>query len=48
MPSNQLFENYISRISNLKDRTQIEKEFYNGLSESLKHGKFKIFKKLIE
>ncbi len=48
MPSNQLFENYISRISNLKDRTQIEKEFYNGLSESLKHGKFKIFKKLID
>ena len=48
MPSNQLFENCMSRILNSKDRKQIEKEFYNGLSESLKLGQFKSFQKLID
>lgn len=48
MSSNQLFENYMARISNAKDRKQIEIEFYNGLSESLKHGQFKSFKNLID
>ena len=36
----------MSRIS--KDRKQIEIEFYNGLSESLKLGQFKSFQKLID
>ncbi|MFX1410181.1 MAG: hypothetical protein ACFFA6_07505 [Promethearchaeota archaeon] len=48
MDSDQLFEDYISRISDLREKKQIEKEFYNGLSKCLEYGQFESFKKLIE
>ncbi|MFX1315065.1 MAG: hypothetical protein ACFE9T_04325 [Promethearchaeota archaeon] len=48
MVSDQLFEYYLSRISDLKERKQIEKEFYIGLSKCLEHAQFESFKKLIK
>jgi len=47
-PSNQLFEQLISKISNIENKNLLEKIYYKGLSICLKAGQFESFKKLFD